>query len=325
MTAILTNTQPVRKARNRGQALVEFAVVAIVLYLVLAAIFTFGRAFFVLQVVQQASDVFAHELAETPVAPTATLLSQPAAPTDLLPPLNSAGQQPETPTADQQLVASTVFDESKLQVDISAWVASSGSQTLMDFLTDPSGAVKLPLVNQLLVPTMIMDHRPDGSTWLTYPGITNHSENPAVPDDGHFYVPVLKASDGTANWVRVVETLGTSDSFPLTATVNPDGSTSVSGGIAAIRLNYPFQSASLSSFTTNDPTTSALIEAPASDTADPNFSNSQSHQGGLYGGTDHLGVQAVGKLLVRPYQRILSGQAAYRREVFAAPATAPGS
>ena len=52
---------------RRGQALVEFAVVSLVVYMLLAAILTFGQILYSAQGLQQAVDVAARELSRTPL------------------------------------------------------------------------------------------------------------------------------------------------------------------------------------------------------------------------------------------------------------------
>src|SRR4051794_12755582 len=64
---------PASRAPRRGEVLVEFAFIAVVLYLLLAGIIEFGRALFAAQVLQQAADSAARELSRTPLPPTGTL------------------------------------------------------------------------------------------------------------------------------------------------------------------------------------------------------------------------------------------------------------
>ena len=55
---------------RRGQSLVEFAVVSLVLYMLLAAILTFGHTIYVAQGLQTAADLGARELSRTPLPAT---------------------------------------------------------------------------------------------------------------------------------------------------------------------------------------------------------------------------------------------------------------
>ena len=56
-----------RGRSRRGQALVEFAVVCLVVYMLLAAILTFGQWLYSAQGLQQAVDVAAREISRTPL------------------------------------------------------------------------------------------------------------------------------------------------------------------------------------------------------------------------------------------------------------------
>ena len=57
-----------------GQALVEFAVVSLVVYMLLAAILTFGQILYCAQTLQQAADVAAREISRTPLLATANVM-----------------------------------------------------------------------------------------------------------------------------------------------------------------------------------------------------------------------------------------------------------
>ena len=69
------DNSPHSKGHNRrGQALVEFAIVALVVYLLLGGILTFGQLFYSGQTVQQAADAAAREISRTPLLATANLM-----------------------------------------------------------------------------------------------------------------------------------------------------------------------------------------------------------------------------------------------------------
>ena len=55
------------RRNRRGQSLVEFAIVSLVVYMLLAAILSFGQMLVLRQTVQQAADVAARELSRTPL------------------------------------------------------------------------------------------------------------------------------------------------------------------------------------------------------------------------------------------------------------------
>src|ERR1043166_3894614 len=60
-------------ARRRGAVLVEFALIALVLYLLLAVTIEMGRSLYSAQLVQQAADVAAREISRTPLPPDVSL------------------------------------------------------------------------------------------------------------------------------------------------------------------------------------------------------------------------------------------------------------
>ena len=67
-TLTLSQRERGRRGRSRrGQALVEFAVVSLVLYMLLAAILTFGQILYSAQGIQQAVDTAARELSRSPL------------------------------------------------------------------------------------------------------------------------------------------------------------------------------------------------------------------------------------------------------------------
>ena len=287
-----------RNSRRRGAVLLEFAIVAFVLYFIIAAILTFGRALFVAESLQHTTDTFAHELART-----------------LLPPNDSLADALADPAVTQNL-----FDENDLQIDITSWLANDQGLTLDQYLQQQG----VPMVNRLLVPLMIINERPDGSTMLWYPG--------AVKDaDGHFYVNVLNG-DGTNAplHVPVIEPVGSPDPFPL-GQVPATGSTTQPSGLAGVRINYPFQSATLSAFTYS--VNGVPVQSPIGvDGATGHWITTNEAldlsptRGGLYGGPEQLGQQIVGPYVVRPFQKLISAQSVYRREVFGPePTTQPST
>ena len=60
---------------RRGSVLVEFALIALILYLILAATIEFGRALMAAQLLQQAADIAAREVARTPGLPVVGTLT----------------------------------------------------------------------------------------------------------------------------------------------------------------------------------------------------------------------------------------------------------
>ena len=121
--------KPSRRGRNRrGQSLVEFAVVSLVLYMLLAAILTFGQILYSSQGLQQAVDVAARELSRTPLPANETFSQA----------LADSGVQ------------SKIFDERYLVLSI-----DTGSNPMTFNGGHPIG--DFPLVIQQLLPLMIYE------------------------------------------------------------------------------------------------------------------------------------------------------------------------
>ncbi|QDU98838.1 TadE family protein [Lignipirellula cremea] len=300
-----------RSQMRRGQSLVEFALVSLVVYMLLAAILTFGHMLYVAQGVQQAADLAAREISRTPL-PAEILLD------DVL-----HGDA----SADSSLanVRSQIYDEHYLVLNLDTF---HGRGSLAELVAD------LPLVNQQLVPLMISDQI-NGVNVLRYPGAIftdGHTGNdPSDPPPSGFLVaiPLVNSRDGTGvetiAWVPVVEAID-SEASRLSSDQR---------GVVALRINYPFQSASMSSFRPNP-------DGPFEpNLANPNVANdagvkvapggyqpsgtaiASDRDYGPYTGTYGLGAQAAlgsqqltGGLPVRPFRRVISAQAIYRRELF---------
>lgn len=314
---------PGRRSRRAGQVLVEFAMIALVLYLLLAAILTFGYLLFVAQGLQTAADLGARELSRT---------SLPAAYTF------------EEALADPR-VRQSLFDEAYLVINLDT--PSSGENLFVDLVPT------WPLLNQQLATVMIVDRldlNGDGNLEriLRYPGALIRRTEPLSPpqiegetqpypdwvESGYaIRIPLINRDEfgaETIRWVPVVEEIWSPDSggaqpFPL--------SSSSTSGVVALRINYPFQSAAMSSFRPNP-------EGPFEpNLATPNFADDSAFAvsnpdelpgdliggplvaedgtfAGVYGGQYGLGSQAVLGGVVRPYRRVISTQAIYRREIF---------
>lgn len=297
------NGRRYRRRSRRGQSLVEFAFVALAVYLLVAAILTFGQMLYCDQAVQQAADVAARELSRTPLPPDATLVD--------------ALQDPG--------VCTRIFNERYLVLLIdpgSNPITFNGGHPPADF----------PLVNQQLIPVMIYDEI-GGSRVLRYPGAVFMDVSPnqglSPPASGYLVrVPVVTvstypaAATGQITWVPVLEEI----SSP--ANPSPFQVSSPQRGVVALRVNYPYGSAAMSGF---QPDPNPLMRAdagnpviplsvqdvvPAGSPAGVGSPVASDFEYGPNAGADGLGQQSAWAQPVRPYRRLISAQAVFRREVF---------
>ncbi len=300
---------------RRGSVLVEFALIALILYLILAATIEFGRALMAAQLLQQAADIAAREVARTPGLPVVGTLTDWSNPNDINAAfVESVNGSPANPNSPNAVVLQTIFDPQYLVVDI-----SNG----LDYFNDK------PILNRLLAPLMIADYtNPDFPKGvLRYPGALVPDSN--MPSGYTVQIPVVSYAGGVetiqSTMLPVVQEIFYSSDSSNTTPLDPNGSnpdyspfgvvassTSVVPpqlrGTVALRINYPFQAASLSA------------TAPSSNwPPDPNFNYIKPSDGtntpGTYSGPNGLGDQLVFATNVRPYRRLISAQAIYRREV----------
>jgi hypothetical protein len=332
--AKIRRTTKIRRTKRRGQSLIEFAVVALVTYLLLAAIITFGFYFYAAQGSQSTVDVLARELSRSPL---------PAAGIEQFDVLYS---DPATLPADAQesvrQFRRRVFDHHYLvlaQSDVLDAVNGGWNQSFVS---------QLPLVNQQILPLMINDQI-GGTRYFRYPGAVyednNPSDNPAAPESVGLLVriPIVSGRGEfgieTISWLPVVEPILAAnalgepvDPFAINADV-------LQPGMVALRLNYPAQSSVMSSFRRNEAaddypfeatigSPNAADDAAVTDSGGPWLPEgplvASDFEFGPYSGSYSLGKQAafgspnfVGTATgVRPFRRVISAQAVYRREVF---------
>ena len=317
---------------ERGAALIEFALVSVVLYLVLAAGIEFGRMMFDANALQDVARVAARELATAPVLADATF--EYALTCDV-----------DTDTECLVNLKRRVFDPACLVIDLNDPAVG----------VDPDGFfASLPIVNRALRSLMIME--PSRPGLLRYAGALVSDESgaacSAVGPNGQaaatgltVAIPLVEARDGsgveTIRWVPVMEEIRASanvscpargpfslvylpaadDCGPLDDDPMPDR------GLAAVRINYPFQAATLSGYrrvTTLDdplaPNVSSFITANdgavQQRNVPPGAPVGDDGSMGPYAGAYGLGRQfALAGQTVRPYRKLLSAQAVFRREV----------
>ena len=304
-----------RAARRRGQSLVEFAAVALVVYMLLAAILTFGHALYIAQGLQTAADLGAREISRTPLGVTIQSLDvDDGAVTDAL-------SQPD--------VRSRIFDEAWLVIDLDEFYSENPNGNVFQDIVP-----MMPLLNQQLATLMIVDDRDvdgDGTAErvLRYPGALV-TRDPAFSPPGttdypswvvttlEVEIPLVSRTNGVETGIElipVVEEIEPSDSSDTR--YNPFRLSSDLRGVVALRMNYPFQSASMSSFSQDETHPDFPFEPTI---GRPNVANEvETVTRGIHAGANGLGVQQALGQRVRPYRRVISAQAIYRREVFAAP------
>ena len=291
-----------RSPSRSGQSLVEFAVVALVLYMLLAAILTFGHALYVAQGLQGAADLAAREISRTPLPAVTTF---------------------ETVMTDGSLDG--VYQDDFLVFDLD----TLGGQSFFEDVVPG-----WPLVNQQLATVMIVD-RPDfdgdgtpDANLIRYPGAL--LSDPSTMTGYTVGIPLVTGRDGsgieTIRWVKVVEEIESD------ANLDPFSVASPQQGIVALRINYPFQSASMSSFQPNvagpfEPSIGNRNVANDGGVAESNEADrpgdliaqpllSGDNYAGTYGGQYGFGAQGAFGQVVRPFRRVISAQAIFRREVF---------
>ena len=300
--------------RVRGAVLAEFAILSIVLWLLLAGILEIGRALTVQQLLQHNARTLARAMARLPVGPELTFQAAVGSP------------------AFQDTVLDTrflVIDSALLARCGYADFGQPGHEAGLDALFD-----RLPFGNQHLRPLMIADRRGD-QRMLRYPGtllIRATPPSPACEEGSAFAVmiPRIERATNSYRWLNVIE----ESTNPNGATGSPGQFQLSRGGWAGVRLNYPFQSVGLMAYRPTgliDPVTGReqlrLVDdtGPAPSAVPTVGTISQSDRGtGAYAGRAGLGrfyagTRANGQpRAVRPFRRVLSASAGFRREFFLA-------
>lgn len=285
------HTSPARRRGRRGSVMIEFAFIALAFYLLFAGTLELGRMITTDQIIQNAARVGARELALVPLPATMTF--------------QEAMARPE--------VVANIYDPSKLAVD-----ASGG-------MPDTSG---WPIINKMLYPVMVVDQIGTASI-LHFPG--------AVLTNGGSYtvgVPHVVSRDAqgheTIRWLPVVEEIRAN---PADANSGPFSlvSTGPQKGLVALRINCPYQASTMTAFRQEtDPGSGEVVNSPvlANDSSvqvlNPGEAPGQVVQGtpvsGVFAGQYGLGkfyaMGAAGAEGVRPFRRLISAQAIFRREVY---------
>ncbi len=327
-----TGGRPGLRRLERGAALVEFALVSLLLYLLVAGAVEFGRLMFDASAIQDVARLAARELAVAPIRADATFeyaLSCDA-------------------TADPGCLIdlrARVFDPACLVVDLDDPAVSA----------DPDGFfASMPVVNRALRPLMVSESsRPNllryaGALLGDATGLACSAVGPngqAAPTGLTVAIPLIEARDGNGvesiTWVPVLQEIRSAQDadcpargpFSLIYLANQDECGPLDAdpladrGLAAVRVNYPYQAATLSGFVPSAPSD---IDPLPPNIANPIVADDGAVQqnnaapgatiddGGVgpYAGPFGLGRQfALAGRVVRPFRKLISAQAIYRREV----------
>ncbi len=289
----------IRVRASRGAVLVEFALVALAFYLLVAAIVTFGMLIHTAQVAQDAARLMARELSLTAL-PAAFTFDQAMA---------------------SSVVRTGIFSPDALVVDLDD---IPGGVSLDTFVAS------MPDVNRALRPLMIYDEVETSGglrRLLRIPGALIVS--PTAPSGLTVAVPqvvnVSASGHETIRWLPVVEEVRTDPANPATGPFSVT-STAPVAGVVAIRINIPSQSSAMGSFITqptnyapnmdhpvlaDDSGVVAVNAAPGALAGAPSTTGFGANDG-VYG----LGhVEALAKQ-IRPFRRVVTAQAFFRREIF---------
>ena len=273
--------------------LIEFALVALILYFLLASTVAFGRAVQGSQVVQDAARLASRELAREAFPP---------------------GYDLRTALIETQ---GRIYNPNWLVVDL----GRLGGLSIDEFFAT------LPVVNQALRPAMIFDQQvfADGvRRFLRMPGALLGAD-PGFESAHDFTVGVpLITGRGERGQESIVW-------FAVLDEVRPgafafDPVAPGNSGLVALRISLPFQASGLSSFRPNpdpDDTRNGNLfnEALDGEVAvvgqPPGVFLPDLVSGfGTYSGPFGLGRQAALGRALRPFRRVVTGQAIFRREVF---------
>ena len=284
---------------QQGSIVVEFAVVAFALYLLLGAFLSFGTMIQASQVAQDVARIGARELALTPL------------------PASMVFEDALDATSD------SIFDPNQLVVDIDA-VSAQGLGLDEYFAT-------LPLVNRALRPVFVFD-QVAGYRLLRFPGAVLQSPQPTAFNAGLTVgVPQVVARNAgggeTIRWLPVVEEIRPNSADPLTGPFSA-AATGTDRGLVALRINIPSTATALASYDSptswppepnaGQPHLAGPVVAAAGSTPPfgTPFSSAVSQGPGVLGGEQGLGEMGSLGVVVRPFRRVFIGQALFRREVY---------
>lgn len=297
-----------RRDPRRGAALVEFALIAFVLYLLLSVMLDFGRLMYCANVLQDVAAEGAAELSKMTLPATYTF---------------------EQALEDEE-VRKQIYDERHLVIDLDNLAPG---ETVVDYANRV-----MPLINRRLVTLMIPERE---LNLLRYPGALVWRFDPSggggyptvlIPEvldrpvDGGETIRLRKVVEEVK--VESEETGEVSGSFSVTAAVNAPGR-------VLLRINYPYQAATLSAFKYTDQDGNPIDGIPVGEDvinfpiiADDGSVRVREQPGGYallgrngddvgpYAGTYGLGLQYGMNRQLRPYSKLLVQQGQRQRETY---------
>ena len=285
--------------RERGAAIAEFAVVSILLWLLLAGTLELGRAFAAQQILQNAASSAARDLA----------LRELPANFEFDPALGAGARE-------------VVFLDGFLVADAALLARCGGANPELSLagVRRYFDEQNVPALNRLLLPLWIRDVV-DGQEVLRYPGaVLSRSAATGACSDGSQYtvrIPEVLNGGGIA-WRNVVEPVAMPETPAPPPGVPADPFPLANGGWASLQVLYPFQAVGLQGWETGPSGGQRMIDAVDPVVPPPSGLGFVSTEAdGAYGGTYGLGRLYAWNREVRPYRRVLSASAAFRREVFA--------
>jgi hypothetical protein len=319
------NPRPVvNGSRDRGSVLVEFALVSLVLWLLFAIAIDFGRLMFSAQALQDAARTAARELAVIPLPANVV----PAAAGD--PGGFDAALNYLDPVTGMFPVRDRIFNPGCLVINLDNFTDAGG---VVDQVALQQFRDAMPVVNRALYPLMNIDLS-GGRDLLRYPGALLADTTGTVPPCGTqpstgfvVGIPLVTGHNPeTIRWLPVVEEIRSGDwtTGPFNLT-DPGSNPNLPRGVVALRFNYPYEAAAISSFQPNpDGPAEPTIGHPnvadegsvVQENQAPGDTLADEGEVGPYTGPYGLGRQLAFASTVRPYSRVLSGQAISRREVF---------
>jgi hypothetical protein len=310
-----------------GQALVELAFLIPLLVILIGATISFGLFFYQANTLQQAVDVAAMEISRFPLSPTGELG------------LGDLDATSSSVMYDTDFT-SQIYDEKYLVIHDTEWDASTSFNGNFRAFVD-----QLPLLNRLLAQVMVRDNTysvgNNSNTAVTrFPGAVVMNQQSG---EETVLIPMLTYNQATGaetlvRFVSPIEEIRIDhDNNPTTKMVGPFSLQKPIGfvdlsversfptGVVALRINYPAQSTTLVNRVGAEG--EVIVDANDSSLNDGNTGTNYSllvpAENGLADTTIHSGRFGLGRqaaLLrsagVRPYRKVMSVQAIYRREVF---------